>query len=87
VFQPKPLSPIQRRIVALSSRGRCDKEIATETGMSVFTVNTHWRRIFAKLGVRSRIAAAVMVTAATLVQVTPKAVTRQPGEPRPKSDQ
>lgn len=48
------LSPKERQIADLVAQGRTTKEIATELGLSRFTVSSYLRRIFAKLNVRSR---------------------------------
>ena len=43
----------------LLRRGLVDKEIAGELGISVWTVHSHLKRIFAKFGVRTRTEAVV----------------------------
>jgi len=48
------LSPRERQILELLARGFMYKEIAQSLGIRVVTVNTHIRRIYAKLRVRSR---------------------------------
>src|ERR1700686_247754 len=59
---PKPaqidvqLSPREREIVRLVARGHSNKIIADVLNISSWTVCTHLRRIFAKLGVGSRAA-------------------------------
>jgi DNA-binding CsgD family transcriptional regulator len=59
---PKPahstvqLSPREREIVRLVARGHSNKIIADVLCISSWTVCTHLRRIFAKLGVGSRAA-------------------------------
>ncbi|WP_180542502.1 helix-turn-helix domain-containing protein [Nevskia soli] len=59
---PKPpqqsvqLSPREREIVRLVARGHSNKIIADVLSISSWTVCTHLRRIFAKLGVGSRAA-------------------------------
>lgn len=59
---PKPaqadvqLSPREREIVRLVARGHSNKIIADVLNISSWTVCTHMRRIFAKLGVGSRAA-------------------------------
>jgi DNA-binding CsgD family transcriptional regulator len=49
-----PLPPSLERVASLAATGAGDKEIATTLGVSVATVRTYVRRIYARLGVRSR---------------------------------
>lgn len=49
----------EQEILDLLSRGFADKEIARELGISVWTVHSHLKRIFAKYGVRTRTEAVV----------------------------
>jgi DNA-binding CsgD family transcriptional regulator len=51
-----PLSPRELEIADLIARGLSNKMIAAALGISGWTVNTHLRRMFAKLGVFSRAA-------------------------------
>lgn len=53
---PVQLSPREREIVRLVARGHSNKIIADVLNISSWTVCTHLRRIFAKLGVGSRAA-------------------------------
>jgi len=59
---PKPgtprvlLSPREREIVRMVAQGHCNKVIAGVLNISSWTVCTHLRRIFAKMGVGSRAA-------------------------------
>ena len=58
-FSPSPaapdnLSPREREVLELLARGYLYKEIADQLHISVPTVNTHIRRIYEKLHVRSR---------------------------------
>ena len=53
------LSPREREIARMIAKGHPNKVIASVLDISVWTVSTHLRRIFAKLGVTSR---AAMVT-------------------------
>lgn len=46
-------------ILDLLSRGFADKEVAHELGISIWTVHSHLKRIFAKYGVRTRTEAVV----------------------------
>ena len=48
------LSPREREVLELLARGYLYKEIAESLRISVPTVNTHIRRIYEKLHVRSR---------------------------------
>jgi len=50
------LSPREREIARLVAEGHPNKIIAAELDISAWTVGTHLRRIFAKLGVASRAA-------------------------------
>ena len=50
------LSPREQEIVRMVSQGHPNKVIADVLGISLWTVCTHIRRIFAKLGVTSRAA-------------------------------
>ncbi len=52
------LSKAEVRILELTTRGMDCKSIARTLGLSVHTVYAHNKRIFAKLGVNSRVAAA-----------------------------
>jgi DNA-binding NarL/FixJ family response regulator len=47
-------------LLALASDGMTDKEIATVTGVSAFTVNGRWKSIFHKLKVHNRGAAVTL---------------------------
>jgi DNA-binding CsgD family transcriptional regulator len=51
-----PLSPREQEIVRMVAQGHSNKIIADVLGISSWTVCTHLRRIFAKLGVGSRAA-------------------------------
>ena len=53
------LSPREQEIARMIAKGYANKTIAAVLDISVWTVSTHLRRIFAKLGVTSR---AAMVT-------------------------
>lgn len=50
-----PLTPRERDVVSLLVAGFSTREIASETGLTVSTVNTYLKRIFSKLGVHSRV--------------------------------
>jgi len=50
------LSPREREIALLVAQGLPTKAIARQLGISMWTVSTHLRRIFARFGVGSRAA-------------------------------
>jgi DNA-binding CsgD family transcriptional regulator len=50
------LSPREREIAAMVAMGHANKTIASALQISSWTVNTHLRRIFGKLGVSTRAA-------------------------------
>lgn len=50
-----PLTPRERDVVSRLVAGMSTREIATQTGLTVATVNTYLKRIFSKLGVHSRV--------------------------------
>jgi DNA-binding CsgD family transcriptional regulator len=50
------LTARELQIVALVADGRVNKQIAQELRISEWTVSTHLRRVFAKLGVDTRAA-------------------------------
>ena len=54
VSEPDHLSPREREVLELLARGLLYKEISEALHISVPTVNTHIRRIYEKLHVRSR---------------------------------
>jgi DNA-binding CsgD family transcriptional regulator len=51
-----PLTPRETQIARLVADGYVNKEIASKLSISEWTVSTHMRRIFAKLGVETRAA-------------------------------
>lgn len=53
------LSPSEERMFRLLGQGLSNKEIAAATGVQVKTVKFHVSNIFSKLGVRSRVEAAL----------------------------
>jgi DNA-binding CsgD family transcriptional regulator len=75
------LSPREQQIARMVAGGRTNQAIAAALEISVWTVSTHLRRIFAKLAVSSR---AEMV--AHLRQQTDFAAVLDPGERRPRRD-
>ncbi len=60
------LSNREMQIVVLLIRGHGNREIAEELGLSIDTVKTHLKRIFAKLHVNGRTQAAVKAVEAGL---------------------
>jgi DNA-binding CsgD family transcriptional regulator len=54
--QPALLSPREQEIARMVAQGYPNKTIAAVLEISSWTVSTHLRRVFAKLGVRSRAA-------------------------------
>lgn len=48
------LSPRERQIALMVAHGRTNQAIATSLDISVWTVSTHLRRVFAKLAVSNR---------------------------------
>jgi DNA-binding CsgD family transcriptional regulator len=50
------LSPREGEIAEMVAQGHTNHAIATVLGISTWTVSTHLRRVFAKLGVNSRAA-------------------------------
>ena len=55
----KKLTPREREILALLTRGFLYKEIAGKLGISPSTVRAHLHTVYGKLGVKSRTQAAV----------------------------
>ena len=49
------LTDAERRVASLISEGHTNKSAASALGVSVNTVGTHLRAVFAKLGVQSRV--------------------------------
>lgn len=56
---PAALTPRERDILAWVARGKSNSVIGDVLGISPHTVDTHLRRIYAKLGVSDRISAAL----------------------------
>ncbi len=54
-LQKAPLTPRERDVVALLIGGASTRQIATEAHLTVGTVHTYLKRIYPKLGVRSRL--------------------------------
>jgi len=66
---PRRLSPREREIAVLVAQGHPSKTIAAILGISVWTVMTHVRRIYARFGVQSRAAMVATLLARGLLEV------------------
>jgi DNA-binding NarL/FixJ family response regulator len=53
-------------VLGLVARGQRDREIAAQQGTSLATVRTHVSRVLSKLGVRSRVEAALVARGAAI---------------------
>ena len=62
-----PLSPREQEIARMVGAGYPNKTIAARLGISTWTVSTHIRRMFAKLGVNSRAALVAKILEEELV--------------------
>ncbi len=62
------LTPRERRVAELASRGRTNRQIAASLSVTVNTVETHLQRVFTKLSVRSRMELAAALTAEDAVE-------------------
>lgn len=62
VTGPESLTPAERRIVGFVAQGLSNAQIAQKLYISPRTVETHLSRCYAKLGVASRVALAMVVT-------------------------
>jgi DNA-binding NarL/FixJ family response regulator len=62
-----PLTPREREVLQLVARGRTNREIGQEIGLSLSTVKTHLEHIIEKLGVSDRTQAAVRAAALGLL--------------------
>jgi two-component system nitrate/nitrite response regulator NarL len=65
------LTPRERDVLMCLAQGHCPAEIAGELGMSANTVRTHTNKIFAKLGVHSRLEAVAVARGALRGTCTP----------------
>ncbi len=57
-----PLTPTEERVAKLAAGGRTNREIAEEMFLSVRTVESHLSRTYHKLGIRSRVDLAAILT-------------------------
>lgn len=64
---PKGLSDREVQILVLVARGRTNKEIARETGLSPKTVQHHVAHVYEKVGLQSRAGAAIFAAEAGLL--------------------
>lgn len=71
-----PLTPRERDVVGRLVAGHSTREIAQSTGLTVATVNTYLKRIFAKLGVHSRVELLARVTGTRNAFPLPQVVAR-----------
>jgi len=62
MLERTPLTPRERDVVGRLLSGASTRQIAKSTGLTVATVNTYLKRIFAKLGVHSRVELVARVT-------------------------
>jgi len=53
------ITAAEQRVLSLISRGKTNKEIAADLGISPATVKRHLEHIFSKLGLRNRVEAAI----------------------------
>lgn len=58
----------EREILSLLANGETTKELAQKLGVSPRTVQKHLQRIYAKLGVNGRTAAALMAVRSEIAQ-------------------
>jgi DNA-binding CsgD family transcriptional regulator len=80
MLEKTPLTPRERDVVGRLLSGASTRQIAESTGLTVATVNTYLKRIFAKLGVHSRVelVARVTGTRGVIPAATGKTETSQP---------
>jgi DNA-binding CsgD family transcriptional regulator len=78
MLERTPLTPRERDVVGRLLSGSSTRQIAESTGLTVATVNTYLKRIFAKLGVHSRVELVARVTGTRGVIPTQKVETSSP---------
>jgi DNA-binding NarL/FixJ family response regulator len=66
-MRDQPLTHREREVLALLAQGLRIHQIATQMNISQRTVHTHLERLYAKLGVHSRLEAVVQAYARGLV--------------------
>ena len=49
------LTPTERQVVALAAEGLTSRQIGDRLSISTFTVGTHLRHVYQKLGINSRV--------------------------------
>jgi DNA-binding CsgD family transcriptional regulator len=81
MLERTPLTPRERDVVGRLLSGASTRQIAESTGLTVATVNTYLKRIFAKLGVHSRVELVARVTG------TRGAIPSTPRRVRPSDDE
>lgn len=79
MLEKTPLTPRERDVVGRLLSGASTRQISESTGLTVATVNTYLKRIFAKLGVHSRVELVARVTGTRgVIPNEPKAEAPQP---------
>jgi DNA-binding NarL/FixJ family response regulator len=58
----KSLTPSQYRIAELIAQGKTNPEIAQELGLSRYTIESHLAAAYKRIGVRSRVELAVLMS-------------------------
>jgi two-component system nitrate/nitrite response regulator NarL len=92
VRMPKParnrvqLSPREQEIVRMVAKGHPNKIIADVLNISSWTVCTHMRRIFAKLGVGSRAAMVAQLSELGVLSKEHRLASAEPVSPRKRSN-
>ena len=80
MLERTPLTPRERDVVGRLLSGASTRQIAESTGLTVATVNTYLKRIFAKLGVHSRVELVARVTG------TRGVIPSEPAPPKPEAE-